>query len=349
MADLSDRWKGQRVRNADVAATIRRYGAPAHSKPHGPDETILYYEDPAFTEAAQESPEDFAGTITPGGRSMVEQIHLPRSALAGTAVSSTSRLASPAPQAGIGGRNEYASPNDLTRDSEIVNGTNRDIQEQEWRALDARERLTDRDTVAGEGRPEANIRLRGGSPFVGPVGGEHPSAVRIEFLDDARRETIRKGLRSADEGIRALAADAVDQLLQMIPSPPADSDEGTQRAEPETGPEAEGPIDETPSEGEEPSGLLGKIKNSVSDVAEKIFSSGEDEQLEEAQQASPVEQLRAAHPEWNYAFLDGKSKEELEDLADEAEKLGIVVTRTDGKSGALRVADYIAALRTDQA
>jgi hypothetical protein len=327
------------VRNADVAATIRRYGAPAHSKPHGPDETILYYEDPAFVEAEQEHPEDFAGMITPGGRSLVEQIHLPRSALAGTAVSSTSRLASPAPQAGIGGRNEYASPNDLTRDSEIVNGVNKDIAEQEWRALEARDSLHDRDTVAGEGRPEANIGFfGGGSPFVGPVGGEQPSAARIEFLDDARRETIRKGLRSSDEGIRGLAADAVDQLLQMIPSSPAPSDEGTcplSDAEVENGGGLGmgGKLDDEESEEELPEGA-GTISSDVAPVGA----------------LTPRGELAEAHPEWNYAFLDAKSKEELEALATEAEQeFGVTVTRTDGKAGALRVADYIAALRTDQA
>jgi hypothetical protein len=337
-----DRWKGTVMDNSQVASTIRKYGTPAHSKPHGPGKTILYYEDPAWAEGgSDEKVVDFAGTPTPGTRTLVTHQPLPGSVEASSRVSAKSNITGPGgPTASVAQLSAYGSVSDTLADAPIEGDVDQDILDQEADAREARANLGRRDTVAGEGRQQVNLEnsTPGATPHLGAgLGGPSLGAAKIGFLDDAQRDTIRQGLKSDDPETRALAAQNVDEALEMIPRPPSSTS--------------------TSSAASDESGGLGMGGSEASNTAETpaLEDAGEGDEsdaLETPDETpaakTPRDRMKEAHPEWTYAFLDAKTKAELEDLADEAEKAGVTVAREDGKPGEIRKSDYVAALRTDQ-
>jgi hypothetical protein len=68
--------KGIPVGNGSVAAFIRKHGPPTHSKPQGPDQTVLYYPD-LSADAEDDAPEfeNYAGKRTPAGKTRIIQGH----------------------------------------------------------------------------------------------------------------------------------------------------------------------------------------------------------------------------------------------------------------------------------
>jgi hypothetical protein len=369
---MSDQWKGVTVENGQVRSTIKRYGSPEHSKPHGPDKTILYYPDPEATAADETPVVDYAGTVTPGGREMV--VHQPTGAgVAGSSITGQVVVAGASPHVGLGTANLYANPNDRTRDSEIINpeALDPEILEQEKKALENREKAGDKGTTVQDSRPRANHRFFGGAaPWVGATpdarfGATTTGAAEIPFLDRTQMTDLRKAVEAGD-------TEAIDFVLNMVPalSGPAPSDAGSDKfselSTNESGEESNvspsesavemtpeiterseadaslPPADtleqpgEAPSEEERP-GLVSRVVEKVKDVTEQL-----------TREATPEEKLRDAHPEWTFAFLDQKTKAELEELAESVKDLGIAVERTDGKDESLRKTDYVAALRIDK-
>jgi hypothetical protein len=113
------RWKGTVVDNLDVAATIRKHGAPAHSKPHGIGKTILYYENPdADPNDDSEPVKDYAGTRTPGTRGGVTHTTGPGLAVR-TAVDTRPLEAASLGRTGISDQGRYENPNDKFADVEV--------------------------------------------------------------------------------------------------------------------------------------------------------------------------------------------------------------------------------------
>lgn len=373
--NTTDRWIGTVVLNGDVAGTIRRYGAVAHSKPHGPGKMILYYENPNWDGTSEEvgGLVDYAGEITPGGIQTVTNQPMGTSLNHGASVSFRTRIAGAGPQTGIGNQNTYVNPNTVTRsESSITNPEHIDqaVVQAETKNVADRDNKTARDKIVGEGRSDMSGALSA-TPFMGPTTHGRPAgAARIEALDQRQIEAIRGGLASEDAGLRQQAADVVLNLIPVLPSPPAESEAGTigheaglrggpsddamiPASEASTGsPQAtenagSQPSEPTSASGSGPvesggGGLVEKIKDAASSVVETVK-----DVLPGPSSQSPREKLAEAHPEWNYAFLSAKDKGELEELADEAEKLSVTVERVDGKTGPLRKEDYIAALRTD--
>lgn len=361
--NTSDRWLGVTVLNGDVAATIRKYGACAHSKPHGPGKMILYYENPNFDSGSTDEGQvvDYAGTITPGTRTIVQNEPVAASLNHGASIQGRNLVAGAPPQVGIGNQNVYQNPNNVTRaeaaylNPEMLHSK---VLEAEAQNISDRGNKTARDKMVGEGRSDASGVLSA-TPFMGPT---TPTTTRgapsIPALTPVQAASVRQGLQSEDPEVRAQAADVVLGLVEMLPIGPADSKAGTEKFEAELrgGPrdtavnvtEVEDFSDSTPQlepikESEEPGGgLLSTIKDAASSAVQTVV------QAVSGSEKGPEEKLKDAHPEWDYAFLSAKTKGELEDLADEAEKVGVTVSRTDGSQGPLRKEDYIAALRTDK-
>lgn len=373
--NTSDRWLGVTVLNGDVAATIRKYGACAHSKPHGPGKMILYYENPNFNSGSTDEGRvvDYAGTITPGTRTIVQNEPVAASLNHGASIQGRNLVAGAPPQVGIGNQNVYQNPNNVTRGdtTSIANPEMLDssVEDAELRNISDRENRTARDKMMGENRSDVTGALSA-TPFMGPT---TPTTTRgapsIPALTPVQAASVRQGLQSEDPEVRAQAADVVLGLVEMLPIGPADSEAGTEEFEAELrgGPkdtavnvtDLEDLSDSTPQleptetggtslggnvkEPEEPDGgLLSTIKDAASSAVQTVV------QAVSGSEKGPEEKLKDAHPEWDYAFLSAKTKSELEDLADEAEKVGVTVSRTDGSQGPLRKEDYITALRTDK-
>lgn len=114
---MGTEYKPVTVDNGSVRAFIRKHGAPDHSKPHGPEKTILYYE--VTTKDEDDSQfEDMAGKDIPsrGAGDLVVQKAPSGSAEVRSAIVSRPRgvpIASRAKGSPI-----LANPNDLTREAD---------------------------------------------------------------------------------------------------------------------------------------------------------------------------------------------------------------------------------------
>lgn len=163
-----DRWKGVTVENAQVAATIRRYGAPAHTRPVGPNKTVIYYENPDFKGEAPEPFEDQHGKVEGRGtRNRIEH-----SAGPGTETISSigsSPVSSGAPgQPSIAYSSEYANPSEVLENAPVEGEVDPEFESRQAEAREGR----DREAAPGGYRPSASL---GGVTKAGPA--------TIDFLE----------------------------------------------------------------------------------------------------------------------------------------------------------------------
>lgn len=139
--------KGTTVENGNLASFIARLGNPLHTKPHGPDHTIVYYRTPE-EEGERERPVNYAGVRTPGGKrtvvfssgvGQIEQV----STLVGKATNVTAEPGTPPSQS--------ANPNDLVKDAEIVSPSELEsaLEDAKGEAPEYEEREVSVEEVAG--------------------------------------------------------------------------------------------------------------------------------------------------------------------------------------------------------
>lgn len=341
MSDSNQQYDGFAVENGSLAGTIARYGTPVHTKPHGPDKTIVYYENPDYRPEADGENKDYAGTPTPAARTRVTTSPS-RGAAMVSQVSSRTIVSGPGGRPGLGSNNVYANPNDEVRDVYVEGDTDPEIFKQEKKAVEFREKLSDRGTMAGEERPAANTRFTGGhTPFATSAGSPSLGAADLSSLDKRRTKDLQERMSAADE------SEVKRLLLESIPAFPAASDAGFSPANPKfeglsltaelqaiSDEQTSSPLDEP--EDEEKGGYgIGSNRQEEAPLEPEtenvIFT--------------PSPKLEEKIEGRTYGDLDMKTKEELLSLAEE---LGIEVARSDGKSGEVRKVDLIEALRTDK-
>lgn len=131
---MAERWIGEEVPNSQVASTIRKKGAPAHTRAAG-EKTILYYPNPEYSGEGEEKFEDQAGKERTSGK--VRIVQKPRTGAEISSSIATLSKATPIAAAPSASPISTTVPGDFANPEDVVSGGERSFSFSE---LDARDK-----------------------------------------------------------------------------------------------------------------------------------------------------------------------------------------------------------------